>query len=113
MLLLAQKEKVNEFLSKLEAPYKFSNLLENNGFDLGEDSKWNSVETLSTKGIWSNHYVPSSLKPKSFLNPFNSKGESGEDFVWEIKSNSIQNFAWIGVVKKTKVASIPEQYGDY
>jgi len=69
LLLLAQKEKVNEFLSKLKSP--------------------------------SNHYVPSSLKPESFLNPFNSKGESGEDFVWKIKSNSIQNFAWISAVKKT------------
>ena len=33
LLLLAQKEKVNEFLSKLEAPYKFSILLENSGMD--------------------------------------------------------------------------------
>ena len=73
---------------------------------------WNGVEALPTKDIWSNHYVPSSLKPESFLNPFNSKGESEEDFVWKIKSNSIQNFAWIGAVKKTEVASNPEENGD-
>jgi len=33
LLLLAQKEKENEFLSKLEAPYKFSILLENSGME--------------------------------------------------------------------------------
>jgi len=43
-----------------------------------------------------------------FLNLFNSKGESGEVFVWKIKSNSIQNSAWIGAVKKTEVASNPK-----
>jgi len=48
---------------------------------LEEDTRWNGVEALSTKDIWFNHYVSSSLKPKSFLNPFNSKGKSGEDFV--------------------------------
>ena len=73
---------MNEFLSKLEVPCKFSNSLENSGFDLGEDDRWNDVEALSKKDIWSNHYVPISLKLESFLNPFNSKGESGEDFVW-------------------------------
>jgi len=72
---------------------------------LGKDSKWNAIKASSEKDICSNHYVPSSLKPQSFLNPLNSKGKSGEDFVWEIKSNSIQNFAWIGAVKKTEVAS--------
>ena len=48
--------------------------------------------------MFQGHYLP-----ESFLNPFNSNGESGEDFVWEIKSSSIQiqNSAWIGVVKKT------------
>jgi len=60
---------------------------------LGEDIRWNSVEALSKKDIWFNHYVQSLLKSESFLNSFNSKGESGEDFVWEIKSISIQNFA--------------------
>jgi len=52
------------------------------------------------------------LKPQSFLNPFNSKGESAKDFVWETKIISIQNFAWVGAVKKTKVASNPKQCGD-
>jgi len=46
------------------------------------------------------------LKSESFLNPFNLKGESREDFVWEIKGNSIQNSAWIGAVKKTEVTLI-------
>jgi len=50
------------------------------------------------------------LKPESFLNSLNFKGKSGEDFVWEIKNNSIQNSTWIGVVKKTEVASNPEPY---
>jgi len=59
----------------------------------------------------SNNYVPSSFKPESFLNPFNSKGESVEDFVWKIKSNSIQNSAWVAAVKKIEVASYPEKYG--
>jgi len=107
LLLLAQKEKVNEFLSKLEAPYKFSNSLENSVFDLGEEPKWNGVDPLSEKDIWSNDYVLGSLRSKSFLNLFNSKGESREDFVWEIKGNSIQNSAWVGAVKKTEVASNP------
>jgi len=48
LLLLAQKEKVNELLSKLEAPCKFSNSLENSGFDLGHYLK---------KDIWYNNYV--------------------------------------------------------
>ena len=88
-------EKKSEWiLSKLEVLYKFSNLLENSNFNLEEDTRWNGVEALSTKDIWFNHYVSSSLKPKSFLNPFNSKGKSGEDFVWEIKRNSIQNSDW-------------------
>jgi len=68
-------------------------LLENNSFDLGEDSKWNGVEALSEKDIWSNHYVPSSLKSESSLNLLNSKDISGEYFVWETKSNSIRNSA--------------------
>ena len=53
------------------------------------------------------------MKSKSFLNPFNSKGESGEDFVWKIKSNSIKNSARIGAMKKTEVASNQGKYGDY
>jgi len=81
LLLLAQKEKVNELQFKLKTPFGSSVLLENSGFDLGENHKWNGVETSSERDIWSNHYVQSSLKPKSFLNPFNSKGESEEDFV--------------------------------
>jgi len=88
-------------------------LLENNGFDLGKDGKWNVVDASSERDIWSNHYVPSSLRSESFVNPFNSKAESGEDFVWESKGNSIQNSAWIGAVKKTEVASNLEEYGDY
>ena len=56
----------------------------------------NVVEASSERDIWSNHYVSSSLKPKSFLNPFNSKGESAKDFVWETKSISNQNSTWIG-----------------
>jgi len=59
--------------------------------------------TSSERDIWSNHYVPSSLKLQSFLNPFNSEGESAKDFIWETKSISIQNSAWIGAVKKTEV----------
>jgi len=70
LLILAQNEKLNKFLSKLEALYKFSNLLENSGFDLGEDSRWNGVETLSTKDIWSNHYVPRTLSTRVFLKSF-------------------------------------------
>jgi len=42
-LLLAQKEKVNEFLSKLEARFKFSNSLENSDFDLGGD-RWGKTK---------------------------------------------------------------------
>jgi len=57
--------------------------------------------------------VSSLLKLEYSLNPLNSKGKSEEDFVWEIKSNSIQNYAWIGAVNKTEVVSNPEQYGDY
>ena len=53
------------------------------------------------------------MKSKSFLNPFNSKAESGEDFVWKIKSNSIQNSSRIGAMKKIEVASNQAQYGDY
>ena len=53
------------------------------------------------------------MKSKSFLNPFNSKGESGEDFVWKIKTNSIQNSARIDAMKKIEVASNQGQYGDY
>jgi len=87
---------VNELQFKLKAHFGSSVLLENSVFDLGEDHKWNGVETSSERDIWFNHYVQSSLKSESFLNPFNSKGESGEDFVWKIKSNSIQNSAWIG-----------------
>ena len=52
------------------------------------------------RDILSNDYVSSSLKSKFFLNLFNSKNESGKDFVWEIKSNSIQNSRWIDAVKK-------------
>ena len=146
LLLLAQKEKVNELQSKLDVPYKFSNalevmkklgaelkvnntsdspiavynkilcdnkklgscvLLENSGSDLGEDNKWNVVKVSSKRDIWSNHYVPNSLKSESFLNLFNSKGESVEDFVWETKSNSNQNSAWVVALKKTKVFSNP------
>jgi len=99
---------VNELQFKLKVPFGSCVLLENSGFDLGEDHKWNGVETSSERDIWSNHYVQSSLKSFSFLNPFNSKGESEEDFVWKIKSNSIQNSARIDAVKKTEVASIPE-----
>jgi len=104
---------VNELQFKLKAPFGSSVLLENNGFDLGEDHKWNGVETSSEREIWYNHYLRSSLKSKSFLNPFNSKDESGEDFVWKIKSNSIQNSARIGAMKKIEVASNQGQYGGY
>ncbi|XP_068466419.1 uncharacterized protein [Phaseolus vulgaris] len=100
LLLLAQKEKVNELQFKLKAPFGSCVLLENNGFDLGEDHKWNGVETSSEREIRYNHYLRNSLKSKSFLNPFNSKGKSGEDFVWKIKSNSIQNSARISAMKK-------------
>jgi len=48
---------------------------------LGEEPKWNGVEALSEKDIWFNHYVPSSLRLESLLNPFNSKGKSTGDFV--------------------------------
>jgi len=72
---------------------------------LGEEGKWNSLKELFEKDICSNHYVPCSLKLKSSLNPLNSKAKSGENFVWEIKSNSIQNSAWISALKKTKVVS--------
>jgi len=112
LFLLAQKEKVNELQSKLKAPFGSCVLLENNDFDLGKDSKWDVVKASSERDIWSNHYVPSSLKPQSFLNPFNSEGENAKDFVWETKSISIQNSIWVGVVKKTEVASNPEQCGE-
>jgi len=57
-------------------------LLENSGSDMGEDNKWNVVEVSSKKDIWCNHYVPSSLKPRSSLNHFGSKGKSTKHFVW-------------------------------
>jgi len=57
LLLLAQKEKVNELQFKLKASFDSCVLLENSGFDLGEDHKWNGVETSSERDIWSNHYV--------------------------------------------------------
>ena len=63
LLLLAQKEKVNELQFKLKAPFGSCVLLENSGFDLGEDGKWNGVETSYERDIWSNHYVQNSLKP--------------------------------------------------
>jgi len=44
-------------------------VLEDSGSDLGEEGKWNDVKALSEKDIWYNHYVPSSLKSKSSLNP--------------------------------------------
>ena len=82
---MTQKEKVNELQFKLKAPFGSCVLLENNGFDLGEDHKWNGVETSSEREIWYNHYLRSSLKSKSFLNPFNSKGESGEILFGKLK----------------------------
>jgi len=43
-------------------------VLENNGYDLGKDSKWNVVKASSKRDIWYNHYAPSSLKQESSLN---------------------------------------------
>ena len=57
LLLLAQKEKVNELQFKLKAPFGSCVLLENNDFDLGKDSKWDVVKASSERDIWSNHYV--------------------------------------------------------
>ena len=34
---------------------------------------WENVEALCEKDIWSNHYVPNSLKSEPSLNPLNSK----------------------------------------
>jgi len=53
------------------------------------------------------------IEVRTFLKSFKFQGKSGEDFVWEIKSNSIQNSAWIDALKKTEVTSNPEEYGDY
>ena len=52
---------------------------------------WEKIVNGTERDVWSNHYIPSSLKPEHFLNPFNSTGESARDFVWETKSISNQN----------------------
>jgi len=79
--------------------------------DLGKDSKWNVVEASSERDIWSNHYAPSSLKSVPSLNHFNSKDKSAQDFVWETKSSSNHNSAWVAAVKKTEVTSNLEHCG--